>query len=164
MKRQAATSNSVEKNDGRAGDWHRSWLDFILYYLRLGLNVIDPSPESRSRFKGDNGVNLAETVIEARFKSGEGKRVRLLLGHPFRREGQEGAYGIRVELEGLESTKGPIMGLDQFQAIVLALRFLVSRLRDLRDKLQCEYYWPDSDGDVFDFEAFFAVPTQDSFV
>jgi hypothetical protein len=83
----------------------------------------------------------------------------LILGLPFKRAEYGETIWIRAELEGLETTMGPIGATHGFRAIILAMRYLLTRLDDLRDKHHCEYYWKDEEGDAepIDFHEFFAV-------
>ncbi|MBU6303138.1 MAG: hypothetical protein KGS60_16440 [Verrucomicrobia bacterium] len=121
--------------------------------------MIHPSQECLARFEGDCGENLAEFAFVARFQDKEERDVKLILGLPFTRAGHGDTIWIRAELEGLETTMGPIGANHGLQVIIFAMRYLLTRLDDLRDKHHCEYYWKDEEGDAepIDFQQFFAI-------
>jgi len=112
--------------------------------------VINSSPESQERFRGDSGENLAELPLIARTQDGKEIAFKIVLGHPFRREKFPEAFAVRIELDGLETAGTPIMGVDQFQAIILAIRFMLSRLTDIQKKRGLELFWGDDPEVKFD--------------
>ena len=105
-------------------------------------------PSVAARFYGDNGVDLANFELEARFTDGERRRVVLRLGHPFQR-GEPTCTWIRSELENLDSTEGPLAASDAMQAIVLGLQWMIARLETYQAKHGCKYYWT---GEEYEFD------------
>jgi len=94
-------------------------------------------PESlRGRFAGDSGIDLGSHEIDVVFPAnGERRRIALRLGTPYRVS--DGETKLRVELENLDRTDGPISGSDSFQVIILWLRFLAARLEIFQRKHGC---------------------------
>ncbi len=117
--------------------------------------MIDPSPEAQERFREDSGENLAELSLIARYKNGGELPFRIVLGYPFRRIEYPADVAVRVELDGLETAGVPIMGIDQFQAMILAIRFMLSRLTDIMEKRQLQLVWADEPDVAFDPLDFF---------
>jgi hypothetical protein len=117
--------------------------------------VIDPSPEAQDRFKEDTGANLAELSLIARGANSEDLPFSIVLGHPFRRSRFPDNFAVRVELDGLETSGTPIMGVDQFQAMILAIRFMLSRLTDITEKRGLELFWADDPRARFDPHEYF---------
>jgi hypothetical protein len=82
--------------------------------------MIHPTPDCQARFDGDDGRSLAEFEFQARFPNGEIRDAKLVLGYPFRRTGFEDCFSLRAELEGLETTMGPVMTGDSVTLLIFA--------------------------------------------
>lgn len=119
--------------------------------------MIHPSPECLARFEGDNGIDMAVTTVDALLPNGERRKVRIVLGHPFNPTRNPEDWAIRAELDGLEATGTPIVGIDQFHSIVLAMGFLISRLEDYRDSRRYKFFW-DGEDEEFDPRDYFRIP------
>ena len=112
-------------------------------------------PPFIERFKGDSGVDVGTEALDAVFPDGERIRVVLRIGAPFKKE-DDPNYWIRVELENLDRTDGPLGGVSSLHAIVGALYFIVGRLRIFEEKHGCRYFHPDSDV-PFDYHTTFSI-------
>lgn len=113
-------------------------------------------PPFIERFKGDSGVDVGTEAIDAVFPDGKKIRVILRIGAPFKKEDRPDSYCIRVELENLDRTDGPLGGVSSLHAIVAAIYFIVVRLRIFEEKHGCRYFHPDSDV-PFDYHTAFST-------
>ncbi len=115
-------------------------------------------PEVAHHFAGDNRTDLFAFECEARFPDGERRQIVLRLGHPFKKPDADTSW-IRSELENLDSTDGPIAGLDPMQAIILGIGWMIARLGSFQANQGCQYFWRGTE-DEFDFRALLSTTGQ----
>ncbi|YCM42141.1 hypothetical protein V2O64_12595 [Verrucomicrobiaceae bacterium 227] len=96
----------------------------------------------------------------ARGEGVEDLEFRIVLGHPFQKDDSPDFFAVRVELDGLETAGTPIYGVDEIQAMVLAIRFMLSRLGDIAAKRKLRFFWADDPSEEFDpGEYFNTIPS-----
>jgi hypothetical protein len=82
---------------------------------------------------------VASTLIEAIFRSGERKKVRLIVRLPWKGRGNWWAV---AEIKGLDEQPMRIAGEDSMQALTLAIGCMVFRLESLQTVKQFRLVWP----------------------
>lgn len=113
-------------------------------------------PQFIERLIGDSGVDVGTESLDAVFPDGERIRVVLRIGTPYKKNNTDDFFSIRVELENLDRTDGPLSGCSSLGAIATALRFIICRLEIFTERHGCRYVWPDTNEPV-DFHLAFST-------
>lgn len=105
------------------------------------------SMQPTGQVNADVGQNMtmelvAESVVFASRSSQRRRKIRIRVTRP--QPDPKGDFHCTVELRGLEPSR-KIYGVDSFQALVLALRFLMGRISVLLDHGWCFYFGRDDD-------------------
>ena len=83
--------------------------------------------------------SIAQLNVEALFRDGTRRKVRLSVTAPWKRDGH---WFAQPSVSGLGESIVPIAGIDSMQALILALECIVLRLEALEKEMQFRLVWP----------------------
>jgi hypothetical protein len=99
---------------------------------------------------------IAECEIECVFPDGSRRIVHLRIGRPFPAPDMD--WGCRVAASGLHEIPGPLYGVDSWQALLLAQRFLEAIMQGAVDD-GVTLHWPPGDSRSLTVRELFARGT-----